>query len=756
MNGFSAVSDFVQKFGLIFGKKQVYKIICGFLNGFEKAGFALIACPAENGRYSVNIFGREAAPEDALVQISRFLEPFMAKYYAASGANPPAGISNFLDFEFHSESSAGFLKHDPKKRFEIKGSLVIPVFLENKIYSLFGIFSENEFELGKDELSTLNILAYISAVSLKTLSVSHKMQTLVDGLTREKADAHERNLKYSTILELSQKLVANASYETLLSETLNAYRRVFGIKEAAIMGLNHHKNELFVEHAEGFANDYMQNYKIPLSYGIIGAVAQKGEPYFRKGPFASGEELAVIPYKGLSGIVCGAIVLYDRFEKLSFSDEECELMWMLSNFFSLALNMIKVRSVNETRVISPKPDAITPDELIEWDFLQRTHESAATANMLSSAKLLKCNNAVVFKSENGELSVFARQAGTFQNEFNAEYIYALKNALNAGKEISIINHNVFSKDAGDEKASSVIILLKRERDDNFIYIFSGFYSQEPKTENETSLITIKKMIVKSHDIVSALMAQSAPNILTPSDHSAACREIQRLLEPSVKDVHPKLDMAAFCEPAENPGCDIYGLFKSPNNNLSLFIADVSGRGLNSAVISAMLRAQIRTLVNYNFELRKLLYELNNLICEDIGIYNYVTMFLMQISPNAGRAAFCNAGQSPVLHYIKEGGSVVIHESKNSPLGIMRNQDYKEGMLLLNQGDVLLVYTNGLSELRNASREAFGRERLAAILKSNAAMSAEEIKNSIVCDAKAFAPEAGAFDDDITFVIIKVV
>ncbi|HPG57220.1 MAG TPA: PP2C family protein-serine/threonine phosphatase, partial [Candidatus Wallbacteria bacterium] len=127
---------------------------------------------------------------------------------------------------------------------------------------------------------------------------------------------------------------------------------------------------------------------------------------------------------------------------------------------------------------------------------------------------------------------------------------------------------------------------------------------------------------------------------------------------------------------------------------------------------------------------------------------------MQISPSGGRAAFSNAGHCPVIHYIKDGDSAVVHESRNSPLGVMRNSDFKEGILLLNSGDILLIYTDGLVEAKNSAGEAFGRARLCEIIKSSSRGGAEEIKEAIISQFTSHM--AGEdLEDDIAFIAVKV-
>jgi hypothetical protein len=648
MSEVNKISELIQKFGLISGKKQVFKTIQSFLSGFTKADIAVCVTSSPDGRYLFNITSGVRLSEDIFIRLSESIEPFIVKYFVGESDRPRGGfnVSNLIDFEHYGQPEEMAARESGRKKNELKGSLVLPVFLESKIYSIFAIFSADEFELSRQELLSINILAHMSALSLKTLSLNQKMQKLISDLKLEKSGLIEKAGRLSKVLELSHSLISLNSYEKLLSVTLKAYCHVFGVDQAAILGINHHKKELFVEDCAGFSDGFASSYRLPSGYGLIGAVVEKNEPYFRKNIFESGEELAVIPFSGVSGLVCGAVVLYDKFNRLSFGDDEYELMWMLANFFSLALNIIKVHSVNETY-----------DQQIETG-----GPAVPAAGGLNETSLSKASS--------GSISA-------------------------AG-------------DAGLNAAGGICESCReRAADDNHDYF------QEYK--------------------------QSIHKILTPS----------RVVEtPGIQIAYNYLQ-AADC------GGDLIDIFTTPNNYINIALADVSGRGIQAGVTSAMFRAQLKTVCSFGGELRKIFFDLNNLICEDIDIYNFITLFLLQISPAGGRAAFSNAGYCPVIHYIKEGDGAVVHESRNTPLGVMKSTDFKEGILILNKGDILLLYSNGLVELKNPAGEVFGRNRLCGLVKSLASMECGALKDAITAEALRHCGKEENYDDDIAFVVVKV-
>lgn len=622
MSEFNKIAELIQKFGLISGKKQIFKTVQSFLNGFEKADLAVAVTQDAGGRCLMNINSRYRLSEDIFIKLSEALEPFINRYFYTAGGSGGAAvnIADLIDFEHHEnppDAPAGYIT---AKKTELKGSLIVPVFLENKVYSIFAIFSRDEFELTRQELLAVNVLAHMTALSMKTLAVNQKMQKMINDLKREKNEVVEKAARLSKVLDLSHSLISLGSYEKLLEFTLNSYCGVFDIEQAVILGINHHKNELYVEDCAGFNADFAANFKLPCGYGLIGAVIEKNEPYFRKNLFETGEELAVIPFSGVSGLVCGAIVLYDKFNRLSYGDDEYELMWMLANFFSLALNIIKVRSVNDT-----------------------------------------------------------------------------------------FDKNIESRQAAPPPAAA------------------------PAAGTPVGVETDG----------------------APTTEPGFADAIRKFLTPSAEIQTTKIRIAAEYLQAADCGGDLIDVFKTSDNYITIAVADVSGRGVQAGVTAAMLRAQLKTVCSYNGELRKIMFDLNNLICDDIGVYDFITLFLLQISPNAGRAAFSNAGHCPVIHYIKEGASAVVHESRNSPLGVMRNTDFKEGILILNKDDILLLYTNGLAEAKNPAGEPFGRQRLCELIKTSAGAGCDEIKEIITAEIKSHTGKSADFDDDVAFTVVKV-
>ncbi len=182
------------------------------------------------------------------------------------------------------------------------------------------------------------------------------------------------------------------------------------------------------------------------------------------------------------------------------------------------------------------------------------------------------------------------------------------------------------------------------------------------------------------------------------------------------------------------------------------IGDVSGKGIPASLIMAAFRASLKAEIRNNFAIRAILLKVNNLLYESIERANYVTAIYSVLDIKNRVLTFSNAGHNPPIlrrasgqvEYLKEGGLA---------LGTFPNSTYEERPVSLAAGDILLFYTDGVTEAKNEADEEFGVERLLAGLEASRERSAREIVEFIVRETKKFAsPDKES--DDLTLIVIK--
>lgn len=238
----------------------------------------------------------------------------------------------------------------------------------------------------------------------------------------------------------------------------------------------------------------------------------------------------------------------------------------------------------------------------------------------------------------------------------------------------------------------------------------------------------------------------------------AVGEIQRSLLPSELPRIPGYDLAAHYQTSARAGGDYYDFFPIGEKEWGVFIADVSGHGTPAAVLMAITHAIAHTRPGFPKPVNEVLAHLNGHLARSYTPSgSFVTAFYATFDPASGKVAFSSAGHNPP-RLLRDGQIVPLEESGGLPLGILPDQTYPEAAATLRPGDVLLLYTDGITEAmtpmnREGARELFGLERLDRILIANAKRCAKEIIAEINREVKAF--QAGeAPTDDQTIVVIR--
>lgn len=187
------------------------------------------------------------------------------------------------------------------------------------------------------------------------------------------------------------------------------------------------------------------------------------------------------------------------------------------------------------------------------------------------------------------------------------------------------------------------------------------------------------------------------------------RQIQRALLPKALDF-PRLDLAVSFEPCKWVGGDYADIVPMADGRLLLAVADVCGKGLQAALVTSSLHTMVRATADTGRSLTELMERVNRHLCGWVPTHSFVTMVAIALSPSTGEIECVNAGHPPVLISSPRGLLRTLQSAANAPLGISPTAMDSE-RTVLHPGEVLAMYTDGLTELRNESKEMLGQERL---------------------------------------------
>lgn len=234
---------------------------------------------------------------------------------------------------------------------------------------------------------------------------------------------------------------------------------------------------------------------------------------------------------------------------------------------------------------------------------------------------------------------------------------------------------------------------------------------------------------------------------------AIAAEIQKSLVPqSLKNVFG-FEIANYFEPAREVGGDYYDYFISAEGKFGVAIGDVSGKGIPAALLMATIRAILKTLSYYDNLPNEALRKLNEILMADINREMFVTLFYSTFDAEEKKLLFSNAGHNPFLHYDSKTKNVKEVKVKGVAVGFLENYNYSLGEIKVNDGDILVFYTDGITEAENNSKELFGIDRLKDALELNKEKSAEKIKDAILNEVFKFRNGYEQVDD-ITLVVMK--
>ena len=230
------------------------------------------------------------------------------------------------------------------------------------------------------------------------------------------------------------------------------------------------------------------------------------------------------------------------------------------------------------------------------------------------------------------------------------------------------------------------------------------------------------------------------------------RDVQRELLPREVPAVAGLELAGVCRPAIAVGGDLYDYLQDGDGRLCLAIADVSGKGVPAALLMANLQASMRSRFPTARTPGSLAAGLNEALCGSSSAARYATAFLATFDPETRRLSYSNAGHLPAI-LVREKDTARC-EDGGMPIGLFEGAAWETGALTLVPGDLLALFTDGVSEAPAPDGEEFGAERLAELLRTERARPLEAVID-VVLDA--LLEWSGPVDahDDVTLVLARV-
>lgn len=237
------------------------------------------------------------------------------------------------------------------------------------------------------------------------------------------------------------------------------------------------------------------------------------------------------------------------------------------------------------------------------------------------------------------------------------------------------------------------------------------------------------------------------------------KQIQQTLLPTHRPDVSGYDIAPYYQAAKEVGGDYYDFVQVDEDTLGVVVADVSGKGVPGSLVMTMIRTALRMEARGNKNASDVMTKMNAFVTDDMKKGMFVTMFYVILDSKNRTISYASAGHNPMILYRGEGREIYFLNPKGFPVGIslpddsLFNRSIALEKLKLKKDDMLLIYTDGVTEAMNERREQYGEERLVQLIKSNGHLSPSEFIDKLEEDIKTFTG-GYAQNDDITVVAVK--
>ncbi|CBN54252.1 PP2C family protein-serine/threonine phosphatase [Kamptonema sp. PCC 6506] len=284
----------------------------------------------------------------------------------------------------------------------------------------------------------------------------------------------------------------------------------------------------------------------------------------------------------------------------------------------------------------------------------------------------------------------------------------------------------------------------------------SFDTLEAKVVNRTA-----ELAQANQEIIALNNRLKAENIRMSAELEVT-RKLQQMILPKAEELSqiPELDIAGFMEPADEVGGDYYDIVRK-NGRIKISIGDVTGHGLESGVLMIMVQTALRTLLAHNeTDSEKILNTINSTIYENVQRMNsdkHLSLSLLDYE----RGTLTFSGQHEDIIIVRGGSDgqplveIVDTENLGFPIGLEADiaRFFGSNKVQLQSGDVVVLYTDGITEAPNLEKRQYGLERLMEVVKQSWQLTADEIRQAVIADLRLHINTEKVYDD-ITLVVFK--
>ena len=266
----------------------------------------------------------------------------------------------------------------------------------------------------------------------------------------------------------------------------------------------------------------------------------------------------------------------------------------------------------------------------------------------------------------------------------------------------------------------------------------------------TFVVYVIQRYVKQRELLDKAVRKQRDQLLQDVELAA---QVQRMFLPFRRPSIAGLELAGTMQPVRGVGGDYYDYIPIDEHTVEIVIADVAGKGVPAALLMSATAAAVQLEAREKRDMLEVVNRLNSGIHSVSDGDRYVTLLLADIDALSRSLRYVNCGHNPALLFHARTGDIVRMNSSCFPVGMFDSVTCEINRADLAAGDILVLYTDGITEAENSQGEEFGTERLSVVIQRNSSLSAEELMDKIFRSAEDFCQRVG-FNDDATVLIVK--
>jgi sigma-B regulation protein RsbU (phosphoserine phosphatase) len=285
-------------------------------------------------------------------------------------------------------------------------------------------------------------------------------------------------------------------------------------------------------------------------------------------------------------------------------------------------------------------------------------------------------------------------------------------------------------------------------------ILGGKLSEEPYSrEDKALLLAVAEQVATALDYCQLVCREAEQRELQKEVQIA--QEVQARLFPQERPPLETLQYTGACRSARGVGGDYYDFLALGPSRLGITVADIAGKGLSASLLMASLQALVRSHApSLSGRPREFAKEINRHLCESTDDARYATLFFGVYDDSARELSYLNAGHNPPI-VLRASGEIERLNLGGMVLGLFEGNSYEEGKVRLDPGDLLVIFSDGITEAVSRQDEEFGDDALVELIRRHSGLPPEELLARITEEVDSFTGPVPPVDD-MTLIVARAV